>query len=122
MTSTKDLMGLGTPAAQAIAEGYSDIAITAAGTTTANATVCDAQNDVFRLTATGADGIRLNTSTPLLSPIFIANISGSTGLVYPATGGNFNGGSTDAAISVAANKCLIVMRFSTTGWLSNLSA
>jgi hypothetical protein len=122
MTSAKDLMSLGLAWGLAQAEGFSDIAITAAGSATTDATVCDAQNDVFRMTATGADGIRMNTSTPLLQPIFISNVSGSTGKVYPATGGNFNGGSTDAAISVGANKCLIVMRFSTTGWLSNLSA
>lgn len=122
MTSAKDLMSLGMAWPLAQAEGFSNVAITAAGTTTTDATVCDAQNDVFQLTATGADGIRLNTAWPLLQPVFICNISGSTGKVYPATGGNFNGLSTDGAISVGANKTLIVMRFSTTGWLSNLSA
>jgi hypothetical protein len=122
MTKASDLnqFGFAWPLAQA--EGLSSIAITAAGTTTANATVCDNQNKVFILTATGSDGIRLNTSTPLLQPIYITNTSGSNGLVYPATGGNMNGGSTDAAITVGAQKALIVMRVSTTLFVSNLSA
>src|SRR5579862_6363393 len=104
MTIATDLMGLGFswPAAQAL--GLSSIAITAAGTTTANATVCDNQNDFFIMTATGADGIRLNASTPLLTPIFVTNTSGSTGKVYPPTSGTFNGLSADTAISVGANK------------------
>jgi len=122
MTAAKDLMGLGFawPAAQA--EGFSSIAITAAGTTTTDATVCDGQNDFFIMTATGSDGIRMNSALPLLVPVVVVNTSGSIGKVYPATGGNFNGLSTDAAISAGANKSLILMRYSTTGFQSNLSA
>lgn len=122
MTKASDLMALGMAWPLAQAEGFSDIAITAAGTTTTDATVCDGQNDVFRMTATGSDGIRMNTSVPLLQPIFVTNISGSIGKVYPASGGSFNGLSADTAISVGANKCLVLMRYSSTGWLSNLSA
>lgn len=122
MTKAADLMALGMAWPLAQAEGFSNIAITAAGSTTTDATVCDPQNDVFIMTATGADGIRMNAAVPLLQPIFVTNTSGSIGKVYPATGGNFNGLSTDAAISVGANKCLVLMRYSSTGWLSNLSA
>lgn len=122
MTSASDLMGLGFawPLAQAI--GLSSIAITAAGTTTTNATVCDNQNDFFEMTATGADGIRLNAAVPLLTPIFVTNISASAGNVYPPTGGTFNGLSANTAIAVGANKSAFFIRYSTNGWLSNLSA
>lgn len=122
MTAAKDLMGLGLAWPLASAEGYSNVAITAAGSTSANATACDAQNKVFVMTATGADGIRMSTSVAMLTPILVVNTSGSTGIVYPFTGGNFNGLSTDAGISVGANKAAIIMRYSTTGWISNLSA
>lgn len=122
MTASKDLMGLGFAWPLAQAEGWSNIAITAAGSTTTDATVCDAQNDFFVMTATGSDGIRLNGAMPLLQPIVVVNTSGSIGKVYPVSGGNFNGLSTDTAISVGANKSLIVMRYSTTGFQSNLSA
>ncbi len=122
MTVNADLMNVGFswPAAQA--EGFSSVAITAAGSTTTDAKVCDAQNTIFIMTATGSDGIRLNTSTPLMQPIYVVNTSGSTGLVYPATGGNFNGGSTDAAISVTTHKAQVIMRISATLFASVFSA
>lgn len=122
MTKATDLMSLGFAWPLALAEGYSSVAITAAGSTTTDATACDGQNSIFIMTATGADGIRMNTAVPLMKPIFVVNTSASTGLVYPFTGGNFNGGSTDAAISVATHKAMLIMRLSTTLWLSNLSA
>jgi hypothetical protein len=122
MTKSSDMMGLGFSWPQAQAIGYSNVAITAAGTTSADATACDAQNSVFTMTATGADGVRMNTAVPLLRPILVVNTSGSTGIVYPFTGGNFAGGSTDAGISVPSRKTIIIMRYSTTGWLYNLSA
>jgi len=122
MTKAADMMGLGFSWPQAQAEGFSSVAITAAGSASTNATVCDNQNDVFIMTATGADGIRMNASVPLLSPIYVVNTSGSSGLVYPATGGNFNGGSTDAAITLATHTSMLIMRVSTTVWISNLTA
>jgi hypothetical protein len=120
MTKTGELIGL--PTLTQVQLGLSNIAITAAGSSSTNATVCDAQNDVFVMTATGTDGIRLAAATPLLSHIFVANTSGSNGLVYPNTGGAINGGSTDAGITVGANKSAMFMRISTNVWMSILSA
>lgn len=122
MSKTSDLMGVGFSAPQAQNIGYSSIAITAAGTTTTDATVCDAQNSFFIMTASGSDGIRMNSAAPLLRPILVVNTSGSTGKVYPTSSGTINGGSADAAISVPANKSAILLRYSTTGWMLNLSA
>lgn len=122
MAKNSDLMTLGLSWPLGTLLGYSSIAITAAGTTSTDATACDGQNKFFIMTATGSDGIRMNTAVPLLTPIFVVNTSGSTGKVYPFTGGNFNGGSTDAGISVTTQKTLIIMRYSATGWSSNLSA
>ena len=122
MSKASDLMSLGFAWPLALAEGYSSIAITAAGTTSTDATACDAQNSIFIMTASGSDGIRMSTSVPIMKPIFVVNTSGSTGKVYPFTGGNFNGGSTDAAISVATLKAMLIMRLTSTLWLSNLSA
>lgn len=122
MSKASDLMGLGFSWPQAQGLGYSSIAITAAGTTVADATSCDAQNSVFIMTATGSDGIRMNTAVPLFKPILVVNTSSSTGKVYAFTGGNFNGGSTDAAISVLTHSSMWLMRVTTTLWISNLSA
>ncbi len=122
MTKNSDLMSLGMAWPLAMAEGYSSIAITAAGSAATDATACDAQNKIFIMTATGSDGIRMSTSVPLMQPIFVVNTSASNGLVYPFTGGNFNGGSTDAAITVGSHKAQLIMRVTSTLWISNLSA
>ena len=122
MSKTSDLMGVGFSAPQAQNLGYSSVAITAAGTTSADATGCDAQNSYFIMTATGSEGIRMNAAVPLLRPIIVVNTSGSADVVYPATGGAISGGSTDAGISVGAHKSAIIMRSSTTAWMLNLSA
>jgi hypothetical protein len=123
MSSTTDLMGVGCPAAQALALGLSSVAITAAGTTITGATQCDNQNKFFIMTATGADGIVLNAAVPLLTPVYVVNISGSIGKVYPVnSSGTFNGLSAGTAISVGANKSSFFIRYSANGWMSNLSA
>lgn len=122
MSAAKDLIGLGFPAAQAGSLGFSaPAAVTAAGTTTTDATVLAiAQNNV-QMTGTTNDGIRLNTNTPLMVPYVLAAVSGAT-KVYPPTGAAFNGLSANAAISVPANKAAIILRYSTTGCAFNLSA
>lgn len=125
MPLRSDLTGSGFPALQARLLGWNPaVAITAAGTTGANATELLGAQDFVLMTATGADGIRMPTTTTirLLWPYWIANVSGSTGLVYPHTGGNFTGGSTDAGISVPSRKSIMVMRYSATGYMYNLSA
>ena len=122
MTIATDLMQLGCswPLAQAL--GLSSVAITAAGTTSANATACDNQNDFFIMTATGADGIRMNAAVPLLTPIFVSNPSGSNGKVYPHTGGIVNGGSTDAGETIGTTTVQMWIRYSATNWAAILGA
>lgn len=122
MTKALDMMGLGFSWPQALALGFSSVAITAAGTTSANATACDAQNDVFIMTASGSDGIRMNSAAPLLKPFIVANTSGSNGKVYPHTGGAVNGGSTDAGETCATTTVQIWMRVSSTAWVAVLGA
>lgn len=102
--------------------GKTQTAITAAGTTSADATVCGAQANVFIVTATGADGIRMNAATPLLTPIIVINPSGSNGKVYPQTGGAVNGGSTDAGETIGTTTVQIWIRYSTTAWGAILGA
>lgn len=102
--------------------GLSSIAITAAGSTSADATACGAQSNFFILTATGTDGIRMNSAVPLLTPIYVANPSGSNGKVYPHTGGTVNGGTTDAGETIATTTVQIWIRYSNTAWAAVLGA
>ncbi len=122
MSTTQDLMASGQPAALASRLGWTQAAITAAGTTSADATACGAGANFFILTATGSDGIRMNSATPLLTEIIVANTSGSNGKVYPPTGGKVNGGTTDAGETIATTTVQSWYRISTTDWVAVLGA
>lgn len=122
MTKASDFAGIGLPPAVAANLGYSNVAITAAGTTSADATACDAQNSVFIMTASGSDGIRMSASTPLLRPIIVGCTAAGNGKVYPHTGGAVNGGSTDAGETCNGTTCQIWMRISSTAWIAVLGA
>ncbi len=123
MALDRDLMGVGLPDSVARRVGLpSNLAVTAAGTTTADATVLSAQNKVVTMTATGSDGIRFSTNMPLNTPHWVFNSSGSTGKVYPPTGGAINGGSTDAGLSVATLKTVVFIRISANVVISILTA
>ena len=122
MSKDADLIGFGFSWPQAQALGYINKAITAAGTTSTDATVCDAQSSVFTMTASGSDGIRMNSAVPLLKPIFVANSAAGNGKVYPHTGGTVNSGSTDAGETCNATTVQIWMRVSATAWIAVLGA
>jgi len=91
--------------------GFSDqTSVTAAGTTSGGATVLNALlTNIHTTSAAGATGVRLPASPSLTQPYIIRNKTASTAnlLVYPPTGGAFNGGATDAAIQVAAGQALL---------------
>lgn len=123
MALSTNLVGVGIApeAARRLGEG-TILAVTAAGTTTADATVLSAQTKVANMTASGSDGIRFNTNMPLNELHYIYNSSGSTGKFYPPTGGNLNGGSTDAGVSLTTLKTVMCYRVSSTLVLYNITA
>jgi len=122
MTKTQDMMGLGFSWPQAQALGDTSVTITAAGTTSTDATVCNAQNTVFIMTASGSDGVRMNSAVPLLTQIWVCNTAAGNGKVYPHTGGKVNGGSTDAAETCNATTVQIWQRINSTDWVACLGA
>lgn len=123
MALNTDLVGLGMPDALARRVGMpTQIASTAAGSNAATATVLSAQTRIANMTATGADGIRFNDNMPLNTPHYVYNSSGSTGKVYAPTGGNLNGGSTDAGLSLTTLKVAMFLRLTTTLVIYNLTA
>lgn len=120
MALSTDLVGLGMPPEQAALVGAGAVqAVTAAGSAAGDATALRVDQRVVNLTATGADGVIFPSSAPLNVPYLIMNASGSTGIVYPPTGGTINGA---ASISVPTAKAAIFTRLSSTVWASVLSA
>ncbi len=123
MTKKTDLLSLGFAPTLAEAQGLSNTTITAAGTTSADATAANSvANNVFVMTASGSDGIRMSSSTPLLTPIFVANTAAGNGKVYPHTGGTVNSGSTDAGETCNATTVQMWIRISSTAWIAILGA
>lgn len=123
MPSRQNLIGAGLPDLATRRLGSSPlVAITAAGTTSADATAVLGAQDAINLTATGADGIRFASGVQVFEPIFVVNTSASTGKIYPATGGNWSGGTTDAGLSITTKKSAIVYRVSATIWACIFSA
>ncbi len=121
MSTVADLMGLGMPGP--LANRLGNTPTTIAGVGTAAATAALIQTGVTNATtAGGATAFIFNSAASLGRPFYFFNSSATTALVYPTTGGNFNGGTTDAAFSVAQNKAAIFFRISSTAWASILTA
>jgi len=119
MSLSKDLVGLGVVPNQAEVLGFpGTTAVTTAGTTTGAATVLTAAQRVALLTtASSQTGVRLPAAAPLMVPYIGTTLTATTGVLYPPTGGKFNGGTTDAGVNVAQNKAFIAMRYSATEWI-----
>lgn len=120
MTKAADLVGF--PWLTQNQLGWTNTTITAAGTTSADATACGAQANFFVMTASGSDGIRMSSSAPLLTEIIVANTAAGNGKVYPHTGGKVNGGSTDAGETCNATTVQLWMRVNSTDWIALLGA
>jgi len=112
-------MGLSMPPFLAGVLGNSPLALTAAGTTQATATLIRAHN--IEMTATGADGIRMPVDAKTGTPYFIYNSSGSTGLVYVGSGDTLNS-TLNGSLSLATHKAAIIWQYKEGFWASVLTA
>lgn len=121
MSTVQDFMGLGMPGALANRIGNTPVTIAGIGTAQTGAAPIQTGLTVAT-TAGGATAFVFQAAASLGRPFYFFNSSATTALVYPPSGGNFNGGSTDAAFSVAQNKFVTFMRLSSTAWASNLTA
>lgn len=123
MTSKKDLVGLGMSAQMADYQGFEPLAVTAAGTAVGTATgLPENASFVNVTTAASQDGIKFHNNWPLGRPVIVVNPNATTANIYPPTGANWNGGSTDATITLAQNKVRMFIRYSTTLCYSILTA
>ncbi len=122
--NVRNLMGVGMPAEQAAQVGLSAIlAVTAAGTTAADATIIKKQTTFVNMTASGSDGVKLPADADIGVEYIVYNSSGSTGKVYPPTSGTINGDTaTSGAKSLTTLKVAAFIRYSSTGWIMNLTA
>lgn len=73
-------------------------------------------NSALLTTAGGATAFVLATTWEVQDDVTVFNTSATTALLYPQSGGAFNGGSTDASISIAQNVGVLLRKVSATSW------
>lgn len=122
MSIKSHLMGLGMPAALAgtIVGNVDGGALTATGTSQATALLLSKSFNYIGTTA-ASTGVQLPACDPGDS-VVIANAGASTLSVYGQTGDTIDGGSANAAFSVATNTTAIFYRITSTAWAALLSA
>lgn len=120
--SIGNMMGTGTPAAQATAiGGIVTDALTATGSTQGTALAAPSNINRFTTVASGTGAIL--PSTAQASDEFIVVNSGANALlVYPPTGAAIGAGATNAGFSVASNKSAYFFNISPTFFGVLLSA
>lgn len=90
--------------------------LTATGSTQTDALQLNSTYSIVTTAATGT-GVRLPAGEPS-SEILIKNLGANTLNVYPPVGGNFNGGTTNAAITVAAGAAQWIIGRSALVWIT----
>lgn len=133
MALLTDLMGLGmppeqaaklgTPTIDALLEGPVSAAVTAAGTTLANATLLTGLvNNVS--TAAASSGVRLNSNTPVGNTVVVRNGGANDLKLYPTSATDqINGNTAGAAITLTTlNKQIATCsRVSSTLWICTVA-
>lgn len=115
--SASKLVGVGMPPGQAQLVGNTVYSVTGVGTAQTGATPLVGNVNILT-TAGGATAFVLSTVWAIGDQVTVSNPASTTALIYPPVGGNFNGGSTDASISVAQNANVVMTRLTSTNWIS----
>ena len=129
MAITQTLMGVGMPVGQALALGYTPSA-TVAGAGTAQKTDAAAltASNLLSLglnivtTASSQTAVQIPATMPLGGEMMLNVTSATAALLFPPSGGTINGGSADASFSVAQNKPVHVIRWTSVIFTAQLSA
>jgi hypothetical protein len=114
MALASDLVGTGVPPQTALTAGHQAVSIAAAGTTQGGATLIT--GSVCQFSATGADGVVLNSASPLAKAHYINCISGG-GIVYCPLGHTMNG-TSNGSVSIASAASVIVWQYASKKWAS----
>lgn len=122
MPFKSNLMGSGIPANAAnFIVGGTAAGLTATGSSQTDALAITASNNQFSTVAPSTGAILPSFAQPG-DVCRVYNNGANTLSVYPPTGGAINGGSTNAAFSVAAGKSAQFTMLTSTAWGSILSA
>lgn len=111
------LTGAGMPPLQAQLVG--NTVATVAGIGTTQGAAAPLLNNVSLLTtAGGATAFVISTIWAIGDSITVFNTTSTAALIFPPSGGNINGGSTDASVSLAQNNAATYLRVSSVEWIT----
>jgi hypothetical protein len=115
-------MGLGMPGPLANRIGNTPTTLTGTGTALSGGKAIQTAVTIAT-TSSGQTAFVLPSAASLGRMFIFFNPSATTALVYPPdSSSTIQGGSTGAAFSVAQNKTVIFVRYSSTAWCANLTA
>lgn len=120
MATPTVLMGVGLPDQLAKLLGKNIVTLAGTGTTQALGKVIKA-NTVLMTTSGGATAFTLSTDWAVGDQVQVFNTSATAALLYPPSGSAFDGGSTDASVSIPQNASKTYTRVTTTSWRSGAS-
>jgi hypothetical protein len=126
MATADALIGLGTPAEVAKRQGWQPVALTTSGTTQGSGTGVLRGLGNQLVTATvhaGTGAITLPADAEVGDEILIVNASANAGAIFPPSGGNINGETTDSgtvtlAASGSAGSSAWLVKVSSLRWAS----
>jgi hypothetical protein len=91
--------------------------VTAAGTTSTDATVLLQAQRCIEATGSGSDGVRLPSDAELMVPYLIYAKTGTL-KVYPPTGAAMNADTADQSQTIAVNLAAMFWRTGSLAWIS----
>jgi len=121
MPCSAELIGLGMPPKLSGLVGNLPSAKTGVGTIQTGATPITTNFTVLTA-AGGADAFVLPSVPAGCGPYIVSNATATTAQIFPPTSGTIQGGSANAAFSVAQNKTAMFFKTSATAWVVNLTA
>jgi hypothetical protein len=121
VASTSKLIGMGTPAGVAKLIGNTVQTLAGVGTAQTGAKAV-LVNNALLTTSGGATAFVLSDTWAIGDEVSVYNTSATAALVYPPSGGAFDGGSTDASVSLAQNVGRTFIKTTSTAWRSTTGA
>ena len=121
VASTSKLIGMGEAPGLAKLVGNTVQSLAGVGTAQTGAKAI-AVNNALLTTAGGATAFVLSDIWGIGDEVTVFNTSATAALVYPPSGGAFDGGSTDASVSLAQNVDRTFIKTTATAWRSTTGA
>lgn len=122
MTATsQDLVGAHMPPLQAALLGLNPVSVTATGTTQGKPVIYGGQYARVS-TAASTYAVTLDSAMGVGQTCTVHNTSSTTARLFPPTGGNINGGTTNAAVLIPADTAAQVICVSATAFRATFTA